>query len=129
MTVNLRLSNNKDVVYIECEGSVTAEDIKNSVTRLYSEKDIHLQKYQIIDLSKCASADILSSDVKDVVLMHKEGLVLSSKLKVGMIAPSDFLFGMSRIYKAYAESIGLEVLIFRDKEKCYLWLENQLKQS
>jgi len=129
MSVDIKVVNEKNAYYLGFKGKVTLDDIKFGVKKIYSEEEIYLRKYQIIDFSETTAVDVSSSDVKEVVSMNKEGLRLNSDFKLAIVAPTDLLFGMSRIYKAYGESIGFKISVFRDKENSELWLQRQLNSD
>jgi hypothetical protein len=126
MAANLEFKNEGKVLYVKFKDTVSLDDFKVNSAEVYSEEKIYLQRYRIMDFMEATKMNISSSDIKYIVSMNKKGSKKNPNVKIAIIAPSDLMFGLSRIYKSYAESIGFEILIFKNKEACDLWLENEL---
>jgi hypothetical protein len=65
------------------------------------------------------SVQALASTVKDTMNPIPEGLV-------AIVAPSDFLFGLSRMWETLAAHPGLSSRVVRTRPEAIAWLEEEL---
>jgi len=129
MSIDINVETTRDVFYLEFKGIITLEDVKLGVEKIYSNKHIYGKTYQIIDFTKATTITLSGDDVKEVVLMNRVGLTLNPKFKLAIIAHTDLFFGITRMYRAYVESLGFNLTIFRDREQCELWINNELAKD
>ena len=123
MSINLKFTDDKQGIYVTLEGKVTLEDFKVGASEAYSEENIHTQNYQIIDFTNCSSFDLSSSDMQEIAIIDKEASKVNPDIKIAIIAPTDVAFGMSRVYEAYADETGFDIMVFRNSEDVEAWLK------
>ena len=125
MSINLKFTDDKQGIYVTLEGKVTLEDFKVGASEAYSEENVHIQNYQIIDFTNCSSFDLSSSDMQEIARIDKEASKINPNIRIAIIAPTDVAFGMSRVYEAYADETGFDIMVFRNSEVVEDWIHGK----
>ncbi len=127
MPLNLKYIDDAKGIYVTLEGKVTLDDLKAGALEAYSEEHIQNQIYQIIDFTSCSSFDLSSSDMQEIAKIDIEASKINPNIKIAIIAPSDLAFGMCRVYEAYADETGFDIMVLRSREEAASWIQEKLK--
>ncbi len=77
---------------------------------------------ELVDLSAVTDLEISAPEVSFLVSIE-HGLGLSEALRRrAIIAPTDFVYGMSRMYQALSHESGVEIEVFRNRDEAVTWL-------
>lgn len=60
------------------------------------------------------------------IVFHALGTVTGSQLVVALVAPEDLLYGLSRMWQAFADDEAIQSQIFRDFSSAEIWLCSQM---
>ena len=112
------------LIRTRCRGDVRFAEVVDHFRELQSDPSLPARLDVLLDLTEMQSipeTDQLQSVAREVA--H-----LKEKLEWGacaIVAGSDLLFGMSRIFHAFAESHFANANVFRDLDKAERWLSSQ----
>ena len=129
MSINLTFTNDKQGIYAALEGKVTLKDFITGAAEAYSEENIQIQRYQIIDFTNCTSFELSSNDMQQIAKIDKEASETNPNIIIAIIATTDVAFGMSRVYEAYADETGFDIMVFRNSEDAEAWIQEKLKNN
>ena len=125
MPLNLEYIDDGRGIYVTLEGKVTLDDFKVGSSEAYSEEHILNQNYQIIDFTSCSSFDLSSSDMLEIAKIDKKASEFNPNIKIAIIAPSDLVFGMCRVYEAYADETGFDIMVLRTRQEAENWIQKK----
>ena len=106
-------------------GVVSGQDLLDATARLHEERAHNPNiRYAVMDLSAISQGQI---DTESVRLSAKpaDG---TPQLTVAIVAPSDVLFGLSRMWEMLAEQTGLATRVVRTRAELITWLQEELAQ-
>jgi hypothetical protein len=105
-------------------GELTLDEL---LTFVKSERTGELERYTLLfDLS--AAAMNLTRNQIAAVADQVQSLTVRTgpRAAVAIVAPSDLLFGLTRMYQTLCDSAGVDtVRVFRDLPSAELWLDTQ----
>ncbi|MFN7992801.1 MAG: STAS/SEC14 domain-containing protein [Bryobacteraceae bacterium] len=123
MPVVYRIDATRGVIYTRCIGQVTLNEVLSHLRELAQDPACPDRLHVLLDLSECTSIPE-SGQLQDIT--GQIGKV-SSRVRFGrcaIVAPTDVLFGMSRMFGVFAEGWFQEVGVFRTREEVGLWPES-----
>ena len=77
--------------------------------------------YGIVDLTEVTNLEINSTDIRAAANVGKQ-VILAPGAKVAIIAPSDYAFGISRMWEVFVEPAGWRTKVFREKDGAIAWV-------
>lgn len=119
--ITLEVYEEKDLAIFTAEGSITVQDVCDSIDSYYSGPIMSLILWDAtrLDLAPWQKDDILSAVRKVKAYSH---------LRVGgrsaLVFPRDLNFGLAKMFQAYSEvdNLQIEVEVFRNIEEAIEWL-------
>jgi len=115
------LSQDKNIVTIVVSGPVTLEDCVRSVDGLLGEDKLRPGTQLIVDATGLKPR-LSNDDLRDLA-SHVKTLASGRLSSVAIIAPSDFVFGLSRVFSTYASVQGCNIAAFRTQKTAWGWLQ------
>ncbi len=111
-----------DVLWVRPEGLLTLADIlenRQEMSRLLSQTP---NLHELIDLTGVTELQITSEDVYVIAWTEKRLNLNKAKRLRAVVAPTDFFFGMCRMYEMITEASETEIQVFRDLASAAKWL-------
>ena len=106
-------------------GVVSGQDLLDATARLHEERAHNPNlRYAVMDLSAISQGQIDTESVR-VIAKPADG---TPQLTVAIVAPSDVLFGLSRMWEMLAEQTGLATRVVRTRAELITWLQEELAQ-
>jgi len=109
------------VVHIELTGCPSMQDILHHIDQLTS-NDQFTSLQRLWDLSDC-KLNLQSEELQAIASRVKQLKPHTSPYKTAMVGQSPLVFGLLRVYQAYAENEHLEIRVFKDKHEALAWLD------
>ena len=79
-------------------------------------------RYGLVDLTELTVLQITTEEIRDTVAEDRVTAALAPGIFVAIVAPRDYVFGMARMWQAFAEVTGWETAVFRDRAEAIEWL-------
>jgi hypothetical protein len=109
------------------EGVLTGEDLIAGSMRLRAEmKRGGRVEYAMSDLSAVTEMRATPDDLRQLAEAQLVTAQILPKALAAVVAPHDHVFGMARMWEAYADATGWETRVFRDRASADRWLEEQI---
>lgn len=104
-------------------GVVTLEEILSAIDRTRQNTElIRSMRYALVDWTEVAELQATDANVRRTVDADRPVARLSPGLPVALVAPSDYLFGISRMWQAHVTALGWHAVVFRDRPSADAWL-------
>lgn len=110
-------------MYVSGKGKVSVEEIITEGARMFSDNEWRNGYKIMIDYRGITEFDVKTDDVMKIVNQDKSNEYLFDKSKCAIIACSDLVFGISRMWEALSGNKKTETMVFRDIDEAMEWLE------
>jgi len=130
MPVDLRYERDDTVIRITAHGAVTTEEFLWAHQEMWKSDD-RTRRYRGA-ISDWTDADVKQFDVtteavRSVALMARRAQEIAPRQQFGaLVAPKPVLYGLSRVFTAFAETSGLGLEIFENVADAERWFEEQV---
>jgi hypothetical protein len=110
-------------------GVLTGRDLLEANERLRAELEANPAfRYLLVDHSAIPEENVETKSLKALAERTLDDLRKIPEGLVAIVAPSDVLFGLSRMWAMMAEHPNLAIEVTRKRETAIVWLEQQLTQ-
>ena len=107
-------------------GVLSGQDLLDATARLGEEVGRNSEiRYAVMDLSAIPDEKV---DTQSLRALAAQRLELMHRLFVVVVAPSEVLFGISRMWEMLAEGPGLVTRVVRTRAEAITWLQDELTQ-
>lgn len=113
--------NKNNIVTVVISGPVTLQDFVRSVDGLLGEDKLRPGMQLLVDAT-ALKPRLSTDDLRDLASRVKT-LALGGLDSIAIIAPSDFVFGLSRAFSTYAGLEGCNIAAFRTQKTAWGWLQ------
>jgi acyl CoA:acetate/3-ketoacid CoA transferase len=102
-------------------GKITVEDLLAEIKKFY---DTEPTPNNLWNLLEADVSDIESFDIKKLAQFPREYVPSRVGGKTALVSSNDLAYGLSRMYKMYADIAGqkVEIQVFRSLEAAQTWL-------
>ena len=107
---------------LRCEGEICVDDIAKANHHLYSKLDGKLSQFQIVDIVGSTKIEMSEEDLRRIADQDKLAARTLKRLAIAIVAPSDFSFGLSRMWAVYADDPNIKTSVFREMEAARDWI-------
>ena len=122
MPVKYKIVSDQKFVYVKATGEVTADEIMIEGARMFTDSE-WINGFNILcDYRKITEFDLKSSDLSQIVEQDKNNEPLFDKSKYAIVADSDLVFGISRMWEILSENNLITTMIFRNTIDSLRWL-------
>jgi hypothetical protein len=111
-------------LYRVWSGIVTDQQFLDAIDTL--DKDINngiIVKKALIDYSAVTKLDISTDAIQRHSVKSKNIAALIPELHTAIVAGTEYVFGMARMWETYASITGWTIQVFRDLESAESWLD------
>jgi hypothetical protein len=110
------------IVIVTVSGDLGDEQLFELHDEIRKNREVKSDFGLLIDLRQARGRNITSSGVGALAELP---LVLSAKARRAVVVPSDFGFGMARMYSLLREAGNGGIAVFRDFAEARRWIENR----
>ena len=119
-TINKELG----VVLSSLAGDISDADLLSSYKELYESECWQPGFHEIVDLRNAQMGGVTSDGLRRVSSMVESFTKgKCEEFKTAFIAPDDLPFGIARMYEVLSSETPENVMVFRDLNKAFKWLE------
>lgn len=127
MASAVSFENDGSRVFVRYYGHVKSEDLYKAVqTRFVDPDKFKTFGVLVVDYSDVTELDIDDLDVKRLAEGYRKASQSVDGVIVAAIAPSDLLYGLSRVWESNLEDIKWEHGVFRSYEEANEWIDLKL---
>jgi hypothetical protein len=107
------------LVRVRAWGTITTADLQDFTSRLMADSQFNGDFSSLTDLSEATGVSVDQGELKATAWMQ----LYNPGVRRAIVAPSDLMFGMGRMYATHAEREGQDVRVFRTLAEAEAWLE------
>lgn len=128
MPVQVEFLNNDTLIVITGSGVVTEEEYLQAHTVVVgTENRIRGLTGAMSDWSAVVEVEVSAAAIRRVA-EHQQHVarLLPAGFPVALVASRDSVYGLSRMWEAYAEGTGWETQLFRERQAALRWLRTRM---
>lgn len=124
MPVTITTNAAERVRYTVISGDVTGAELVEAFGRAAAAPEYDPSVNGLVDMRGVERLDVASSAIWDLAQLLRRAERGVTSRRVAIVAPSDFVFGMARMFEALAATSGAKTTyhIFRDMAEARAWL-------
>lgn len=126
MPVRIRSLDKGAGIEFYAHGRVTGQDIIDANRNAYTEETLRKISYQFIDRTDCTEYNVSPGQMRTISRQEVEASQINPDIKIIIVAPSSFQYGMTRMYGTLSEESGFEFHIFRDRASAELFVRENI---
>ncbi len=127
MPIRVEYTENGAGVVFYHEGTVTGEELIETISKTLQDSRYEKLKYLIGDRTNCTKfLPDRNHFITIAALMTRESSRNSGML-VALVSPKTIEFGMSRMYQVFEEDSLFKTEVFRDRSSADKWIKQELK--
>ncbi len=109
--------------------TVTGDEILKANEWLYSEfLEDDLARFQLWDFSAATEIRVDIDKIRKMAEQDKRAAQSLAKLVVACVAPDDLIYGLSRMWQAFADDAAIDAHVFRDHQSAEAWMLAKIAQ-
>ena len=116
-------------IEIIASGIVSGDEILAAHKEIYNEENLHRQRYQIIDRTRCDYYCVRPEELEKIAALDITAAKINPNIVIAIVSPTDLQHGMSRIWQKYVQNSPLITRIFRDRPSADAWIKEQMSKA
>lgn len=130
MAVSFQHEDNKQGVIVTAVGIVDGKEFLEKMEEFFSdEQTVRNYKYGLNDFTQVEKFDISSGQIFSLAKIHIKASKINPNLIVGFAVTKPFLYGIVRIWMAYAATTGWYINIEKTLPEIKNWINKNLSQD
>ena len=123
MPILYRIVPDKKVAYIKASGNVSVDEIMIEGARMFAETEWENGFNILCDYREITEFDLSNEDIHKVTDQDKLHEPIFDKSKCAVVATSNLVFGLSRMWEILSQNTNLTTMVFKDIREAIDWLE------
>ena len=112
----------KERVVVTGRGDLAASDLVDAATRVYGDPQFRPGMSVLLDVRGACPA-VTGNGVRMIVDFVSRNIEERGKGNCAIVTGREVDFGMARMGQVYMDSLGIEVMVFRELEHAERWLD------
>ena len=126
MPIEHHIVQGKYIVF-QATSTVTGAEIIAANEWLYTEpQNEEAAKFQLWDFSATTQIVVDIGMIEKMASQDKQAAQTISRIVAALVAPEDLIYGLSRMWQAFADDEAIQSQIFRDFHSAEVWLRSQM---
>ena len=127
MPLEIAYPNNGEGIKVRALGYINPNEILEAYDKIYSEENIKKRKYVLIDRSECKEDSMSNEGIQKIAARDNYALKVNPNLLIAHIAPTNFQYGLTRMWQAHIDGEQFSIKIFRDRKTAEAWIKSKLE--
>jgi hypothetical protein len=121
MAIDLHYDALKKILYCSVAGHITISDLQSALLKITNSEEYPANVDAIWDMRQADSENVDMAFLENVLAIRQR-LPERGEARLALIADSDLMFGLSRMYQMMAVELPQPIMIFRTLEEGENWL-------
>lgn len=128
MPVDFSSHRNGSYVRITGYGDISDAELLRAVRLMYADDEqTKRHRCALLDFSRVEKANVSNETIRDLARLNiNASKLVTPGAAVALVAPDSLVYGLARMWGAYAESTEWATQVFQDLGDAEAWLEEQL---
>ena len=122
MTIRYKIFPDLEILYIGGTGNVTTDEITTTGAKVFAESEWTNGFNILIDYREISKFEVKAEGVHKIINQDKANKHLFDQSKCAIVADSDLVYGLSRMWEILSEDSKIPTMIFRNIEDALQWL-------
>jgi len=122
MQISRTIDAAKHIVYATVTGEITVAEVRADLMRVASQKDHQPTLPGIIDMRR-ATTHITTEEIQQIAGFVTAHPKVVRSTRRALLVETDVMFGLYRMFTAYAGNGSVEFEVFRDERKALEWVK------
>jgi len=109
-------------------GVLTGKDLIANNDRVFRSKSYEGVRWLLIDETDATLKDLSPEEIRTIREQDDRLAAVLPQLVTAVVAPNDFIFGMSRMWEMLTERPGWSVRAFRSRPEAEAWLREEVRR-
>jgi len=106
---------------------MTGEDVIDANNKTYANQQKLAQlRYQLCDYTKVDKFEISVAELRRIASQDEKAARQNPGMLVALVSTQDIMFGLARMWEAYADEAPFETAVFREREEAEAWIQARL---
>ncbi len=110
------------IAYVRGAGTVTANEIMIEGAKMLAENEWVNGYHILCDYREITDFNLMIEDLNRIVSQDQENELLFDQSKCAIVAGSDFVFGISRMWETLSEYTKVKTMVFKNIKDSLCWL-------
>lgn len=107
-------------------GTVTDAEMREVYTRVLADPTYDATLDDLVDMRPIERLDVSTAALREIVTMFSPVDQLGVPTRLAIVAPSDFTYGISRMYELLrGDGVPEEIRVFRSYDEAEAWLQDR----
>lgn len=115
-------------VEVLAEGVVEGREIIDAHKRIYDERYLKRQRYQIVDKSACTEYAVTAEDIDAIAKLDRKASIVNPDIVIAVIEARGLQFSLTELWQAHLAECTFLTKSFRDRETAVKWISKNAKQ-
>jgi hypothetical protein len=112
------------------EGKVIGSEIIELNDVIYeSPEKIKKIFYQLVNFTDVTDVSISNAEIEKLAIQDKKAFKVNPNMSIALVAKEDVIFGLSRMWEAFAYEPQFETMVFRKMEDAQQWIREKLQKT
>ena|ERR1700733_4351115 len=108
-------------------GAVAAGDVIAANADLVTREDWTKLEYLIADFVGATEIEVATEDVRQIAIAEARLATVIPHLLIAVVAPTDYVFGIARMWEVFAEQTGWARRVFRSRREAEAWVHESME--
>lgn len=128
MGVRINILEDGRGVEILAEGVVHGREVIDAHKRIYDERYLKRQRYQIVDKSACTEYAVTAEDIDAIAKLDRKASIVNPDIVIAVIEARGLQFSLTELWQAHLAECTFLTKSFRDRETAVKWISKNAKQ-
>lgn len=122
MPLSYRYDAGLDTVFVSITGKIADGELMEAGRRLAADPSVPPGRRELVDVTGFESHDVSAAAMREIAAAFGSYDQTPERVRVAFVAPSDWAFGLARMYQAYRDDSPVQLRVFRDLKSARAWL-------
>jgi hypothetical protein len=122
MPIRYTIDSKNGVVYTTASGTLTEDELLAHKRALMRDPAFNAGMKELSDIRAVEHLDVSVEAIQGLAKFDREHTNDVGEHQLGLLVPTDFVFGMARMYEMMTEGNTAGVVVFRDEAEAKAWV-------
>ena len=128
MGVRINILEDGRGVEILAEGVVHGREVIDAHKRIYDERYLKRQRYQIVDKSACTEYAVTADDIDAIAKMDRRASTVNPDIVIAVVESSGLQFSLTELWQAHLAECTFLTKSFGDRQSAMQWISENAKK-
>lgn len=129
MTIKVTYENDYQGALLVAESNFGGDVLHDTTTKMYQHAQVHLLKYQILDVTRVDSIDIDIEMIQELASLDSAAAEKNKGMKIAVVAKDNLLKYLGEAWEVFSDSPWLETKVCKTVEEARQWIETPPKEK